>query len=158
MDAKKRCPYCAEEIRAEAVRCPLCRSRLAGFDLEHWHRGHDDARVAGVAAAVGHALSLPVGLVRLAFVLATVIHFLGATLYALLWLVIPPAPGEKSVLERGLQRAQAGARALAGERRPPSSHASAADVQAEPGPVGDDSCHVSPGGARVIHNGGDGER
>ena len=33
MPDTKRCPYCAEEIRGEAVRCRYCRSRLSGFDV-----------------------------------------------------------------------------------------------------------------------------
>ena len=34
----KQCPYCAEEIRSEAVRCRYCRSRLASFEGGQWHR------------------------------------------------------------------------------------------------------------------------
>src|SRR5439155_6342259 len=45
----RKCPFCAEEIRAEAIRCPFCRSRLGASDREHWYRGHPERRVAGVA-------------------------------------------------------------------------------------------------------------
>ena len=36
--SRTRCPYCAEDIRPEAVRCPHCRSRLAAFEPERWRR------------------------------------------------------------------------------------------------------------------------
>ena len=149
MTDRKRCAYCAEEIRAEAVRCPHCRSRLDGFDIEHWHRAHDDSRLAGVASAVAHALSLPVGLVRLAFVIAAFVHLVGVVVYLALWAVIPSATGEPSALETGLVRVQGWARGLAGHRhgRDASSPSAAATSPAVPA-----------AGAGVIHDGGDAQR
>ena len=114
MDETKRCPFCAEEIRTAAVRCPHCRSRLASFELEGWHRGHDDARLAGVASAVAHSLSLPVGAVRLGFALLSLVHLIGAMAYGALWLIVPARAGEPSLLEEGLSRAAVWARWLAG--------------------------------------------
>src|SRR4030095_3877589 len=107
MMALKRCPYCAEEIRAEATRCRYCRSRLMSFEAERWHRSHPEARIAGVCAAVGRALGVPVTAVRVAFVLATLIvrvHILAPLVYVVLGLVIPKDPGGESLLEQWLRR------------------------------------------------------
>ncbi len=99
----KRCPYCAEDIRAEATRCRYCRSRLASFDVDRWFRSQPDARLGGVAAAVSRALAMPVTGVRIAFVVLSFYHLLGPLLYGALWLVIPKRPGDESILERVLR-------------------------------------------------------
>ncbi len=79
MEGKTRkCPYCAEEIAAEAVRCPYCRSRVAALDPARWYRDHPGRRLAGVAAAIGHAVALPVSGVRLGFVVLTFVHLIAA--------------------------------------------------------------------------------
>jgi len=146
----KHCSYCAEEIRAEATRCPYCRSRLAGFEIDGWHRGHDDAKLAGVASAVAHALSLPVGAVRLGFVLLSLVHLVGAMVYGSLWLIVPPRLGEASVLQDMLARGAEWARWLAGggSGAPPAS-GSPGDRATSGGVSGLDGSVI---------NGGDGER
>ena len=103
METMKRCPYCAEEIRAEATRCRYCRSRLNAFNADSWHRGHPEKRIAGVCAAVAHALTVPVAVVRLTFVVLTFFHLLGPLLYGGLWLILPPRPGSQSPLEAALR-------------------------------------------------------
>jgi phage shock protein PspC (stress-responsive transcriptional regulator) len=120
MDATRKCPYCAETIAAEALRCRHCRSRLTAIDPERWHRSHPERRVAGVAAAVAHAFAVPVGAVRLAFIVLTFFHLLGPVLYGALWLIIPFAPGQESPLERGFGRAKD----LAAQLRGAPPHAS----------------------------------
>lgn len=104
MTETRKCPYCAEEISEEAVRCRHCRSRLTTLDPESWHRDHPEKRIAGVAAAVAHGLALPLSLVRLGFLILTFIHLLGPLLYTGLWLVIPFAPGGRSLLSSWLDR------------------------------------------------------
>jgi phage shock protein PspC (stress-responsive transcriptional regulator) len=120
----KRCPYCAEEIRAEAVRCRFCRSRLTSFDTDRWHRSQPDARLGGVAAALARALALPVTGVRIAFLALSLYHLYGVLLYAGLWLVIPKRPGGESLLERlmrwGLEAAARLSGRPSGRSGPPS--------------------------------------
>jgi phage shock protein PspC (stress-responsive transcriptional regulator) len=106
MAETRKCPYCAEEIPAEAVRCRYCRSRVAALDPERWYRDHPERRLAGVCAAVSHVLAVPLVFVRVGFVVLTFIHFLGPILYGILWLLLPFTPGTPSPLERGLAAAQ----------------------------------------------------
>lgn len=119
MAETKRCPYCAEEIQAEATRCRYCRSRLATFDVAGWHRSHAEGRLAGVCAALAHALAIPTAAVRLVFVVLTFFHLLGPLLYAGLWLIIPRTPDGESQLEHLLRWGLRAAGVLGGRRTTP---------------------------------------
>jgi phage shock protein PspC (stress-responsive transcriptional regulator) len=106
MDNRIPCPYCAEDIRPEAVRCPHCRSRLGGLDPTAWYRDHPERRLAGVSTAVAHGLGVSLPAVRVGFIALSFFHLLGPVLYGLLWLVIPSRPGERPPYEHGVARAR----------------------------------------------------
>lgn len=96
--ATRRCPYCAEEVRAEAVKCRWCGSYLSGGPLQRsWYRAREGKRVAGVCAGLAQEFGISVTLIRLAFILATLIGGPGIIIYAVLWVVMPKRPPEAAV-------------------------------------------------------------
>lgn len=106
MEATRRCPYCDEEIRAEAIRCRHCRSRLAALDPGRWYRDLPERRLAGVAAALAQAFAVPVAAARLGFLVLAPFHLAGVIAYAALWAVVPFRAGDEPPFARGLQFAR----------------------------------------------------
>lgn len=94
-EVTKACPYCAEAIRAEAIKCRWCGSMvepgraLAGL-ASPWERPRDGRKIAGVCAGLADQFGVSVTILRLAFLLGTL--FSGGIfllVYAALWIVMP---------------------------------------------------------------------
>jgi len=87
----KRCPYCAEEIRTEAVKCRYCGSMLeaASALTRAWRRSRRHKMIAGVCAGLAEEFGISVTIVRLAFVLGTLVSGMGVIIYLVLWVVMP---------------------------------------------------------------------
>ena len=87
----KTCPYCAEEIREEAVKCRFCGSRLDGNVLAmEWTRREENKMIAGVCAGLAAQFDISVTLLRLAFVLMCVFGGgVGILVYVILWIIMP---------------------------------------------------------------------
>jgi phage shock protein PspC (stress-responsive transcriptional regulator) len=139
MEATRRCPYCDEEIRAEAVRCKHCRSRLAAFDPASWYRDLPERRLAGVAAALAQAFAVPVAAARFGFLVLAPFHLVGVIAYAALWMIVPFRSGDEPPFARVLQQARRIADELRdafGPRRtPPPAYGSGRSAAEPPGDI-----------------------
>ena len=89
--AMKQCRQCAEEIRAEAVKCRYCGSFVDGDAFTRtWYRSRRHKRMAGVCAGLAEEFGISVTVLRLAFLLGTLIGGgLGIVIYLVLWVVMP---------------------------------------------------------------------
>jgi len=91
MNDTRMCPYCAEEVRAAAIKCKHCGSYLSTrFAPSDWYRSSRDRMIAGVCGGLAQQFGVPATVVRLAFVLMTFFSAgVGILIYAVLWIVMP---------------------------------------------------------------------
>jgi phage shock protein PspC (stress-responsive transcriptional regulator) len=107
MNDMKHCPYCAEEIRSEAVKCRHCGSFLeprARHLVEEWTRSSEGRMVAGVCAGLARRFGISVTVFRLAFIVGALLSFGTAIiLYVVLWVVMPLDEDQVDLPRRGLR-------------------------------------------------------
>lgn len=90
----KRCPYCAEDIREEAIKCRHCGSFLEGSAWSaNWYRSKRSKMIAGVCGGLAEQFGISATALRLAFVVLTLLGAgWGVIVYIVLWIIMPFAP------------------------------------------------------------------
>jgi phage shock protein PspC (stress-responsive transcriptional regulator) len=86
----KICLFCAEEIRAAAVKCRFCGSMLGPRPgAGEWFRDPEGKMRTGVCSGLARQFGFSATAIRLAFVVGTFIGGWGLLIYLALWIIMP---------------------------------------------------------------------
>ncbi|MGB8952347.1 MAG: PspC domain-containing protein [Candidatus Aminicenantales bacterium] len=98
------CPYCCEEVSADALKCRWCGSTIRAWRAEsNWSRDLPGRWLLGVANMLAHRTNLSVQIWRVLFVLSTFIYGIGPLLYLTIWALTPGKVNEEAPLKLGIQ-------------------------------------------------------
>jgi phage shock protein C len=98
------CNACGKAIAEDARFCAYCGTVLGQPPApKKLMRSRADRKIAGVCAGMSHYLDLDVTLVRLVWVLVTILAgiFPGVVVYVLAWIVVPEEPAAIPVAAAG---------------------------------------------------------
>ena len=90
----KKCPYCAEMIKYEAIKCHYCGSNLLPKNSYKrdisWQRINKGKKIAGVCTGIADMFNVPTLILpmRLLFIFTSIFWGFGVLLYIALWILM----------------------------------------------------------------------
>ncbi|MFC1538182.1 PspC domain-containing protein [Candidatus Latescibacterota bacterium] len=108
----KKCPYCAEMIQSDAIKCRFCGTNLSkkkekkngrSPSSDDWHRVSEGKRIAGVVTGIANQFDAPQIILplRLFFIISTLFWGFGLILYIALWILMPSETGGTEQINDG---------------------------------------------------------